>query len=80
MFVPHVVVPHRRRDRKRATRQQRIGAVLSASMAGLVSAGIGVSFSKGSTADRTFILVAIVGLAAVIGFVVARVIGRSGKV
>jgi hypothetical protein len=80
MFVPHVVMHHRRKDGRRPTRQQRLVGVLTAVMAALLSAGIGAAFTKRSSADTAFVLVAIVGLAAVLGFTLARVIGRSGRV
>jgi hypothetical protein len=79
MFVPHVVMHHRRKDGRKPTRQQRLVGVLAGVMAALMSAVIG-KFATGSTADATFILVAIAGLAVILGFVVARLIGRSGQV
>jgi hypothetical protein len=80
MFVPHVVMHHRGKDGRKPTRQQRLVAILTAVIAGLISAGVGAAFTKRSTADITFVLVAIVGVSAVVGLAVARVIGKQGKI
>jgi hypothetical protein len=80
MIVPHVVMHHSRRSGQKATPRQRRIAVLTSVVAGLISAGVGAAFTKGSRADLTFVLVAIVGLAAVVGLVLARVIGRQGRI
>jgi hypothetical protein len=79
MFIPHVMVPHRRDGRKRSPRQ-RLGAVLGAVIGSLASAIIGVGFSRGSRVGMVAVSCVIAGLAIVGGIVLAKVIGRQGKV
>jgi len=80
MFIPHVMVPHRRRDGQKPTRRQRLGAVLGAVIGSLTSAIIGVGFARGSRDDTIALACVIAGLAVIGGIVVARVIGRQDKV
>jgi hypothetical protein len=79
MFIPHMMVP-RRRDGRRPNRGQRLGAVLGAVVGSLASAIIGVGFTRGSRADAIALTCVIAGLAVLGGFVLAKVIGRQGKV
>jgi hypothetical protein len=79
MFIPHVMVPHRR-DGQRPSRRQRLGAVLGAVIGGLTSAVVGVGFTRGSRADAIALACVVAGLAVVGGIVLAKVIGRQGKV
>jgi hypothetical protein len=79
MFIPHVIVPHRRNGR-RPNRGQRLGAVLGAVIGGLTSAVIGVGFTRGSRDDLIALACVIAGVAVVGGIVLAKVIGRQGKV
>jgi hypothetical protein len=79
MFIPHVMVPHRR-DGRKPRRGQRLGAVLGAVIGGLVSSIVGVGFARGSRADAIAIACVIAGLAVIGGIVLARVIGRQGRV
>jgi hypothetical protein len=78
MFIPHVMVPHRRGGR-RPTRRQRLGAVLGAAIGGLTSALFGVGFAHGSRVSTVAIAGALAGLAVIGGIVLAKVIGRQGK-
>ncbi len=79
MFIPHVIVP-RRRDGRRPNRGRRLGAVLAAVTGGLTSALLGVGFTRGSRADTTALICVVAGLAVFGGLVLARMIGRQGKV
>ncbi len=79
MFIPHVMVPHRRDGGKRS-RRQRLGAVLGAVIGSLTSAIIGIGFTRGSRADTLALSCVIAGLAVVGGIVLAKVIGRQGRV
>jgi uncharacterized protein YcfJ len=79
MFIPHVMVPHRREGR-RPNRRQRLGAVLGAVIGGLTSAIIGVGFARGSRDDTIALACVIAGLAVIGGIVLAKVIGRQDKV
>ena len=79
MFIPHVVVPHRR-DGRRPSRRQRLGAVLGAVIGGLTSAIVGAGFTRGSRGDTIALACVVAGLAVVGGIVLAKVIGRQGKV
>jgi uncharacterized protein YcfJ len=78
MFIPHVSVPHRRGGR-RPTRGQRLGGVVGAVVGALVSAVVGVGFTRGSRADLVALVCVIAGLATLAGFLLAKVIGRQGK-
>ena len=80
MFIPHVIVPHRR-DGRKPSRGQRLGAVLGAVIGGLASALIGVGFAQGGSRDGLIAIACVIaGLAVVGGIVLAKVIGRQGKV
>lgn len=79
MIVPHVVMQSRRRDGKKATPRQRLAAILTATIASLVSAIVGMVSSWGPTADTTALIAVVVGLAFVGGIVVARVVGGRGR-
>ena len=75
MFVPHVVVPHHRRDGRKATPRQRLATMI----AGLTSVGIGAAFSRHSHHDAVVLACIVVGLAFVVGIVLARVIGGHSR-
>lgn len=78
MFVPHVVMPHRR-DCRKPTPRERLGGVAAAVVAALVSAAVGGAFSHGSRAGSTALAVVAVGLAFAGGVCLARVVGRRRK-
>jgi hypothetical protein len=80
VFVPHVVVPHHRRDGRKPTPRQRLTAVLSAMIAAGTSAGIGAAFSKHSHHDAVVLVCIVVGVAFAVGIVLARVIGGRSRV
>ena len=65
VFVPHVIVPHRRR------------AIATAAVAALtgMTAAIGTGFSHEAHHDIVAILCVVVGLAFVLGLAVARTLG-----
>jgi len=77
MFIPHVMVPHRRRDGRKPTRRQRLAAGLSAVIGSLISVGVGLGFSRSNWIVLTCV---IAGLAFIGGIVLARVIGRQGRI
>ncbi len=80
MFVPHLVVPHHRRNGRKLTPRQRLAAVLTAMIAAGTSAGIGAAFSEHSHHDAVVLVCIVVGLAFVVGIVLARVIGGRTRV
>ena len=81
MFVPHVVVPHQRRDGRKPTQRQRLAALLSVMLGTAISAGVGAGFAGRLHHDDTVVLVCIVvGLAFAMGIVLARVIGGRSRV
>ncbi len=80
MFVPHVVVPHHRRDGRKLTPRQRLATRLTAMIAGLTSAGIGAAFSGHSHHDAVVLVCVVVGLAFAVGIALARVIGGRSRV
>jgi hypothetical protein len=80
MFIPHVIVPHRR-DGRRPSRRQRLGAVLGAVTGGLASAIIGAGYAVDGSRNGLIALACVIaGVAVVGGIVLAKVVGRQGKV
>ena len=78
MFV-HPVIPHRRCDgRKPSPRQQRAAQLVAMIGAG-VSASIGAGFLA-STHDFTILVCVVVGVAFVVGILLARTIGGRHRV
>jgi hypothetical protein len=80
VFVPHVVVANRQRGRQKQTPRQKLAAVLSALLGTGISAGIGAGFAGRLHHDDAVVLVCIVvGVAFVVGIVLARLIGRQDR-
>ena len=79
MYIPTLTVPCKRGGKK-PTRRQRMAAVMTSVIAGLVSAIIGAAFSIHSRADMVALVCVITGLAVVGGIVLARVIGTRSKI
>ena len=79
MFVPHVVVPHRRRDGKKPTQRQMLAGVLTAAIGAGISAGIGAASAKHSHHDAIVLVCIVVGVAFVVGIVLAKVIGGQSR-
>ena len=80
MFVPHIVVGHRRRDGKKPSPRQRLVGVLAAALGAGISAGIGAASSKHSTHDLVVLVCIVAGIALVAGILVARAIGHRSRV
>ena len=79
MFVPHVIVPQHRRDGRKPPTPQKLAAILTAAIGAGISAGIGAAFSKHSHHDTVVLVCIVVGLAFVVGIVLARVIGGHSR-
>jgi hypothetical protein len=81
VFVPHVVVPHHRRDGQKKTPRQRLAALLASMLGAGVSAGAAAGFARRLHHDVTVALMCIVvGVAFVMGIVLARKIGGPKQV
>ncbi len=80
MFVPHVVVPRHRPDGRKPSPRQRMAGALAGMVAAGISAAIGAGFSHQAHHDIVVLLCIVVGLAFVIGFVLARAIGGRSRV
>ncbi len=80
MFVPHMVLPHRRRNGRKPTPRQRLAAALAAMVSAGVSAGIGAGFAQREHHDTVVLVCVVVGLAFVVGILLARVIGGRSRV
>jgi phage shock protein PspC (stress-responsive transcriptional regulator) len=76
VFVPHVVVPHRRCAGQKKTPRQKLTALLTTMLGAGISAGVGAGFAGRLHHDDTVVLLCIVvGAAFVTGIVAARLIG-----
>jgi hypothetical protein len=74
-----VIPPHRRDGRKPPT-PQKVAAVMTAALGAGLSAGIGAAFSKHSHHDTVVLVCIVVGVAFVVGIVLARAIGGRTRV
>jgi hypothetical protein len=79
VFVPHVIVPGKRKGGGKPSPGRVIAAVVAALVGGLVSALSGGAHTHAAHHNGVVLVGMVVGVAFVAGFVVAKALGRQGR-